>query len=267
MAVPSPSDGVPWTDECAASASSPRLTTAEESDIATDTDSNVAATYAYTYAYTDTCNYYTYDSIAVPPHESLLVHLARLISSALPHRAGVIRTPPLPSFPTCWRDAMATSRQYQVPSTPHVISPSPTPSEAGSAKDGYFGPTTRSSARKKQQQQQQQRLTSPPSIDEDSSNSDPDQRARARSRDAAVKGGLGRRKLSGLTSRRPPSASTSLAKATHGTANAHLSPAAANKNYWREMSRSPSPLGLIPIHQKWRSFVRTHALCGTTTTR
>lgn len=39
------------------------------------------------------------------------------------------------------------------------------------------------------------------------------------------------------------------------TANVHLSPAAANKNYWREMSRSPSPLGLIPIHQKWRSFV------------
>jgi diacylglycerol kinase (CTP) len=43
----------------------------------------------------------------------------------------------------------------------------------------------------------------------------------------------------------------------NGTVNGHLSPAAANKNYWREMSRSPSPLGLIPIHQKWRSFVRT----------
>jgi diacylglycerol kinase (CTP) len=42
----------------------------------------------------------------------------------------------------------------------------------------------------------------------------------------------------------------------NGTVNGHLSPAAANKNYWREMSRSPSPLGLIPIHQKWRSFVR-----------
>lgn len=39
------------------------------------------------------------------------------------------------------------------------------------------------------------------------------------------------------------------------TPNGHLSPADANKNYWREMSRSPSPLGLIPIHQKWRSFV------------
>lgn len=41
-----------------------------------------------------------------------------------------------------------------------------------------------------------------------------------------------------------------------GAANGHLSPSAANKNYWRELSRSPSPLGLIPIHQEWRNFVR-----------
>lgn len=45
-----------------------------------------------------------------------------------------------------------------------------------------------------------------------------------------------------------------------GTSNGHLSPAQANKNYWREMSRSPSPLGLIPIHQEWRKFVCTHHL-------
>jgi diacylglycerol kinase (CTP) len=48
---------------------------------------------------------------------------------------------------------------------------------------------------------------------------------------------------------------------TNGTAsNGHLSPQAANKNYWREMSRSPSPLGLIPIHQKWRSFIHRHEI-------
>jgi diacylglycerol kinase (CTP) len=46
----------------------------------------------------------------------------------------------------------------------------------------------------------------------------------------------------------------------NGTVNGHLSPAAANKNYWREMSRSPSPLGLIPIHQKWRSFIHRHEI-------
>lgn len=46
----------------------------------------------------------------------------------------------------------------------------------------------------------------------------------------------------------------------NGSVNGHLSPAAANKNYWREMSRSPSPLGLIPIHQKWRSFIHRHEI-------
>jgi diacylglycerol kinase (CTP) len=54
--------------------------------------------------------------------------------------------------------------------------------------------------------------------------------------------------------------------APNGTTNGHLSPAQANKNYWREMSRSPSPLGLIPIHQEWRSFVRLNPqpLCTQT---
>ena len=63
--------------------------------------------------------------------------------------------------------------------------------------------------------------------------------------------------MSGLTSRRQLNGlKKSLELTPNGTSNGHLSPAQANKNYWREMSRSPSPLGLIPIHQKWRSFVR-----------
>lgn len=68
-----------------------------------------------------------------------------------------------------------------------------------------------------------------------------------------------RRRMSGLTAKRQMNGNTKAKKAEltlpNGTVNGHLSPAAANKNYWREMSRSPSPLGLIPIHQKWRSFV------------
>jgi diacylglycerol kinase (CTP) len=44
-------------------------------------------------------------------------------------------------------------------------------------------------------------------------------------------------------------------KATNG----HLSPSSANKGWsWRDLSRSPSPLGLIPIHRQWRSFVHRH---------
>ena len=44
-------------------------------------------------------------------------------------------------------------------------------------------------------------------------------------------------------------------KATNG----HLSPASASSGWsWRDISRSPSPLGLIPIHRQWRSFVHRH---------
>lgn len=190
--------------------------------------------------------------------ESLLVNIARYITKARSTLSGVIRAPPLPYFPTCWHDAMETSRQYQIPNTPRVISPSPTPSEAGSNKDGYFGPTTRSTSRK----QRQVRVTSPPAIDEDSSSSDLEKRARTRSRDAMLEGSVGNRRMSGLTSRRQVNASAKkeLMVPINGATNGRLSPAAANKNYWREMSRSPSPLGLIPIHQKWRSFIHRHEI-------
>jgi diacylglycerol kinase (CTP) len=199
-----------------------------------------------------------------PPSLSLLANVALLVASARSHLSGVIRAPPLPYFPTCWRTAMESSRQYQIPSTPRVISPSPTPSEVGSGKDGYFGPVTRSSTRKNRQSNS---VHSPPPIDEDSSGSDPEKRARARSRSPILEGGgsVGgrRRRMSGLTSRRQPNGmKKSMELPTpNGLSNGHLSPAQANKNYWREMSRSPSPLGLIPIHQKWRSFVRLLHSC------
>lgn len=186
-----------------------------------------------------------------PDCQSLLATVGLICAHARSTLSGVIRAPPLPYFPTCWRDAMESSRQYQIPQTPRVISPSPTPSETGSGRDGYFGPTTRSSTRKNKQ-----RVTSPPPIDEDSSGSDPEKRARARSRSPILDSGFGRRRMSGLTARRQVNGGLKKdLTLPNGTVNGHLSPAAANKNYWREMSRSPSPLGLIPIHQKWRSFV------------
>jgi diacylglycerol kinase (CTP) len=36
--------------------------------------------------------------------------------------------------------------------------------------------------------------------------------------------------------------------------NGHLAPP-EDKSYWRQLSRSPSPLGLIPIHLDFRQFV------------
>ncbi|KAF2193766.1 hypothetical protein K469DRAFT_734956 [Zopfia rhizophila CBS 207.26] len=183
---------------------------------------------------------------------SLLENVAYYCVRASLSLTGLIRSSPLPSFPLCLQQAMASSRQYQVPQTPRVISPSPDPSDT-SAKDGYFGPTTRSAARKNR------RPPSPPPIDEDSSSSDPEKRARARSRSPILAGQ--RRRMSGLMAMKKVGAGKKGdLTLPNGTVNGHLSPAAANKNYWREMSRSPSPLGLIPIHQKWRSFIHRHEI-------
>lgn len=55
------------------------------------------------------------------------------------------------------------------------------------------------------------------------------------------------------------------AKPPNGDAkpNGFLSPASAypqgfGSSYWRNLSRSPSPLGLIPIHREWRAFIHKH---------
>lgn len=49
----------------------------------------------------------------------------------------------------------------------------------------------------------------------------------------------------------------------HAEPNGFLSPASAypqgyGSAYWRNLSRSPSPLGLIPIHREWRAFIHKH---------
>ena len=142
---------------------------------------------------------------------------------------------------------------HSVPATPRIISPSPTPSEVREdAQDGYFGPMTRSARKKK--------AAPIDEVDEDS-NSDLG-RARSKSRTA-----VRARKPPGLTAvtttsaaHTPISLEKSLPVATNGSgkeANGHLSPASAGWS-WRDISRSPSPLGLIPIHRQWRSFVHRH---------
>lgn len=50
---------------------------------------------------------------------------------------------------------------------------------------------------------------------------------------------------------------------TNGQTNGFLSPESAyprgfGSAYWRNLSRSPSPLGLIPIHRDWRKFIHKH---------
>lgn len=164
------------------------------------------------------------------------------------------------------------SPRAQIPATPRVISPSPTPSDA-SNRDGYFSSRVSSS-----------RISSPGTISEaveDNETSDPSdpelQRARSRSRNPSVlrrnntievetnnilDGKSKAPTSNGINrpTRRKPDPRPEKSRETKG----HLSPQSANagfgRDYWRQLSRSPSPLGLIPIHEEWRKFVGVVAL-------
>lgn len=172
------------------------------------------------------------------------------------------------------------SYPYPIPSTPRVISPSPTPSESSEQTDGYF---TRSVARKTRAKSPQ-----PDTIheekskdDAESSDSSLEKRARARSRSPIVLPADGsfangstkpRRRMSGLTSRtssgliqKSEPLPTKHTLAANGNAlppqvNGHLSPYSRIKKSWREFSRSPSPLGLIPLHRHYRTLIHKHEL-------
>ncbi|KJZ80195.1 hypothetical protein HIM_00045 [Hirsutella minnesotensis 3608] len=151
---------------------------------------------------------------------------------------------------------MPLRRKSRIPETPRVISPSPTPSE----HDGqdYTGPTTRSAVRK--------RLSTSPVVQElgedDEVETTPGlRRARTRSRSP-----IDTQKLKRLT---PSDSDKTTKSAPHrkgangqaSTANGHLAPPeplTPSGWSWRDFSRSPSPLGLIPIHRHWRTFVHKH---------
>ncbi|THZ73817.1 hypothetical protein D6C84_09581 [Aureobasidium pullulans] len=127
-----------------------------------------------------------------------------------------------------------------IPET-RVISPSPTPTEPSSARDSYFTSTTK---------KRNGRVKSPPSIAESPESSDPESsRARPRSRSP---------KLSKKDSARKIPKSPPEPIKTDG----HLDPSSAGmgSSYWRNLSRSPSPLGLIPLHREWRSFIHRHEI-------
>lgn len=152
-----------------------------------------------------------------------------------------------------------------IPATPRVISPSPTPSDrqAASSDNSYFGPTTRSASRRK-------RLVTPQPVEES-----PDEdgyvgarRARTRSRSPLAS----TKKVHDLTPINVEKATLAAPRpaplAPNGNGNGkapdatneHLSPNSAQSAgwSWRDFSRSPSPLGLIPIHRHWRTFVHKH---------
>ncbi|KAI1616458.1 phosphatidate cytidylyltransferase [Exophiala viscosa] len=162
------------------------------------------------------------------------------------------------------------SYQGPIPGTPRVISPSPTPSETSERQDSYFAPVTRSAART-----QRTRSPQPEPIHEEkdgsSSDSSLEKRARTRSRSPILSAatymngtagaGSKKRRISGLT---PRSAVAKSEPLTNGDipaeSNGHLSPYDRVKKSWREFSRSPSPLGLIPLHRHYRTLIHKHEI-------
>jgi diacylglycerol kinase (CTP) len=163
---------------------------------------------------------------------------------------GLVPSPSLPNLPASWSTVMSSAR-YAQPRTPRVIPASPTPTES-SSKDGYFGPMTRSISRAK-------RVSSPTPVHEDSDSpgSDPEKRARTRSRSPVLGSKLIAPLTEGSSSTTTPSKPSRRKNGpaeTNGSANGHLEIPGKSRS-WREISRSPSPLGLIPIHTQFRSFV------------
>jgi len=153
------------------------------------------------------------------------------------------------------------SSHYPIPATPRVISPSPTPTEA-SSREGYFGPITRSLSRHTY-------VTSPQSVGDDAegSGSDPEKRARPRSKSPRLESR--KPKIAPLTTLDSTTASSAQPSnpvkrkpepLANGDASGHLSIPKLSHDYWRELSRSPSPLGLIPIHTQFRSFIHRHEI-------
>ncbi|KAK3110339.1 Diacylglycerol kinase [Teratosphaeriaceae sp. CCFEE 6253] len=181
--------------------------------------------------------------------------------------------------------------QYQIPPTPRVISPSPTPSERG-GKDGYFPSQARAAARQSSVEpiEEQDQGEEDGDSGYDDEDADPDlARARSRSRSPQLERKIPPRKLGsngsvttatialpGSTKQRPPRSRQITSRAQPGKTNGAsatskqpatglLSPNSAygtrqgyGAAYWRSLSRSRSPLGLIPIHREWRAFIHKH---------
>ncbi|TID17453.1 hypothetical protein E6O75_ATG08199 [Venturia nashicola] len=150
-----------------------------------------------------------------------------------------------------------SSRRNLIPKTPEVISPSPT---EAAPKEEYFGRTLRSATRA-------DKVASSAVIpnSDDGPNSDPEKRARTRSRSPLLEKNGVLPLTSGSRATVPkhnPSKRKSDAPNSNGATNGHLQPPelSAGHKYWRELSRSPSPSGLIPIHSHFRSFIHRHEI-------
>ncbi|KOS21772.1 CTP-dependent diacylglycerol kinase 1 [Escovopsis weberi] len=158
-----------------------------------------------------------------------------------------------------------------LPTIPRVTSPSPTTPDRDVQE--YSGPTTRS--RRKANALAQQQVVE---VSDDETHRDSDLRRPRTASRSPVAVARRRPKASGQAQADPkhePSTPNGKANGTSANGKAHGGageiadghllappspprPAGSSFWSWRDFSRSPSPLGLIPIHRQWRAFVHQH---------
>lgn len=185
-----------------------------------------------------------------------LVALFSTYHTALPR--GIVSSQLLPAFAVCWRQAMATSSHYPYPiSNSARVSSSPlVSSEDGKiSKDSYLRPVTRSITRAGSRSQG--RL---PQGQTDKISTTYTGYTNSRSRKLSQQNHCNDR-INGVDTEAPAASTVVRRRVKDGqsksskTANGYLSSENKAEPLWRDISRSRSPLGLIPIHRNWRSFV------------
>ncbi|KAI1432063.1 hypothetical protein GGR50DRAFT_689217 [Xylaria sp. CBS 124048] len=173
---------------------------------------------------------------------------------------GTVASPILPPYPFA---AMSSRARRGVPGTPRVISPSPTPD--GDDR-GYSGPVTRSATRRRQAGTVAPRLPIPETPDEESDSELRRARSRSRSPTRAneVKSEIPTvahpdRDSNSNSVDDAASLSNGATKSVDGFLAPPLLAAGSSTAWnWRDFSRSPSPLGLIPIHRHFQTLIHKH---------
>ena len=185
-----------------------------------------------------------------------LVALFSTYHSALPR--GIVSSQLLPAFAVCWQQAMATSSHYPYPisNSARVSSPSLVPLEDGKiSKDSYLRPVTRSITHAGSRSQGKY---SQAQIEKVSTTRNG--RTNSRSRRLSQHND-GNNNISAIDTEASATSTVVRRKVKDGqpktkrAANGHLSPENEPKSSLRDISRSQSPSGLIPVHRSWRSFV------------
>ena len=171
-----------------------------------------------------------------------------------PRRSGFIANPLLPDFAICWRKALATSYRYpySLPNKPRLSSPAFLSSEDGlKSRDTYLSPVARSITRAtgRSQDKQSLRQTESGYLNSISPPNSCANNTKHRKDSSVVKDNAKEVKLSQTRNAEDPA----------NIQNGHLTPKNYNRSPSESISRSQSPLGLIPIHQNWRTFVSHRA--------